>query len=340
MDILLNDLKFALRTLRKQPGFAAVTVLTLALGIGANTAIFSVVNGVLLRPLAFPEPERLVHITSQFANQGFERFWISMPEFVELRERNQSFEAVGAYVVGAANLGTDRPSRPIAATISHDLLTVLGVPAMTGRLFTNEDTLPGAEAVSILSAELWQREFGAQPSIVGSPVEINGVKRRIVGIMPPGFDVHDQRIEVYSPATIDPANPGGRGNHLLYLIGRLKPNVSLDSARAELETLLARWGELTPNTHVPNVTNHRFRYDPLKDDVIGGISTALWVLQGAVVFVLLIACANLGNLLLARAEARHREFAVRTALGASRSRMLAQFVTEALCSRCSARWPV
>ena len=329
MDRLKLDLLYALRNLRKSPGYALVTILTLALGIGANSAIFSVVNGVILKPLPFPNPERLVFISSQFPGLGFDQFWVSPPEYLEFRDRNQSFESVGAYRAQALNLGTpDQPRRVNSAIIISDLMTVLGVSPIRGRAFTREDMLPGAEDVAILSWEVWRSAFNGDEGVIGRVLPMDGVPTRIVGIMPEGYDVHDEKVLVWLPLTIDPANPGGRGSHFLYLVGRLKAGVTMAQARSDLESMLINWPKLNPNTHVPNLQNHRLRYDGLQDDMIGAVRGSLWVLQGAVGFVLLIACANLANLLLARAESRQREFAIRSALGAGRSRILRQFLTE------------
>ena len=278
MTSLTQDVRFALRKLWKSPGFAALTILTLALGIGANSAIFSVVNGVVLRPLPYPESQRLMFITSQFPALGFDQFWVSVPEFLEFRDWNTAFEGVGAYNVSAANLGTEQPSRPVTALVTPELMPVLGVQPRMGRMFAPEDSLPNAEDVAILSHELWQRGFASDPDIVGRTTQVNGTTTRIVGVMPPRYDVHDQRVELWLPLTINPQSPGSRGGHFLYLIGRLRPGHGIGEARADLERLLAGWADMAKAQHVPNLKGHRLRIDDLQGDVVGTVKTALWVL--------------------------------------------------------------
>jgi predicted permease len=336
MHTLKSDAIYALRTLSRSPAYAVVTILTLALGIGANTAIFSVVNGVLLRPLAYPHPEQLQFISSSFPKLNFDRFWISLPEWAEFKERTRAFQDVGGYRPGAVNLGLpERPRRVTAALVTPELMTVLGIPPIRGRFFTATDSLPGAEDVAIISYQTWRNDFGGDETALGRVLAIDGTPTRITGIMPPGYDVHDERIEVYLPLTIDPKTfPNSRGGHFLYLIGRLKDGVTSRGAQADLDQLMAAWQrQNNSTTHTPTRTGnfiHVIQMEPLKSDMVSGVNTALWVLQGAVGFVLLIVCANLANLILARSESRQKEFAIRSALGAGRWRLLRQFFTEGL----------
>jgi putative ABC transport system permease protein len=332
----VRDFRQAFRTLARTPGFSLVIIVTLALGIGANSAIFSVVNAVILRPLPYPKPEQLVHISSQFSAQGYRQFWVSPPEFLELQDRARSFSSIGAYRIDQVNLTTpDRPRRASAARVSSELLPTLGVRPLYGRWFDRAETRPNGGDVAMLAYGVWRSAFGGDPGVVGRTVEIMGVPRMIVGIMPADFDVMDGHVEVFLPLALDPVATN-RGNHYLYLIGRLREGAVIQSATAELETLLAAWpstvAPISPNqgVHTPNTGSHRLRFDDLQTQLVGSARTAVLVLQGAVVLVLLIACANVASLLLARAESRHREFAVKSALGAPRWQLLRGFVVEGL----------
>ncbi|MGH7461596.1 MAG: ABC transporter permease, partial [Longimicrobiales bacterium] len=316
MAELLADIKYALRALRKAPGFSMVAVLTLALGIGANSAIFSVLNGVVLRPLPYHDPESLVRLASKFPTMGFEKFWISPPEFFELQQRTQTLARMGAYRTGNVSVGGDEaPLRVTSASATHDLFTTLAVPALVGRAFNQEEARPNAERVVTLSYELWQSAFAGKQDIVGRSIIVNGNQARVTGVMPQGFDVADARVQIWVPAGLDPANRQNRGSHFLDVVGRLKPGVTLAAAQSDLAAQVKRWAEISTGMHAPTPDNHPMFMTSLQEDLIGNARSALYLLLGAVGFVLLIACANVGNLLLARAESRQREIAVRSALG-------------------------
>ncbi|HEY6827129.1 MAG TPA: ABC transporter permease [Gemmatimonadaceae bacterium] len=326
-----RDLRHGLRLLRRSPGFATIAIVTIALGIGATSAIFSVINAVALKPLPYPGADRLVYITSQFTKLGFDKFWVSPPEYLELRERAKSYSDLAAYVQSAVNVseGT-RPERANAVYVTANMFQVLGVRPRLGGPFTAEQDQPNSEPVVVLSDALWRRTFGSDASIVGKQIEIQGKKRTVVGVAPPGLDIHDIHPGVWLPLGLGPDDRKSRGSHYLYLVGRLKSDVTPGMAESELRTLVHQWGMQNPGMHVPNDSTHRLQLVPLQTEVVGNVTRALWILQGAVILVLLIACANVANLLLVRAEGRHKEFAIRSALGAGRGRILRQFTAEGM----------
>jgi predicted permease len=331
VDDLVRDVRYAIRTLTRSPGFTLTALLALALGIGANTAVFSVVNSILLRPLPYADPDRLVMLFNSRPQLGIARGSASMADYLDWRARSRSFQSLdvaesNAFTNGRFTWTSDggEPEQIVGLNVTATFFETLGVRPILGNTFTAGDDQPGRPLIVVVSERLWRRRYGASPSVLGKQVLLNGRPHTIIGVIPGTFEGWQRDAEAWAIKSLEP--PKRRGPFFLRGVARLKPGVTIEQAAAELDMIARDVERANPKDHA----DLRYPVIPLREIVVGDLRPLLWVLSGAVLLVLLIAVSNVANLMLARATARQREIAIRLSIGAGHGHLVRQFMTESL----------